>query len=320
MKSISNIITKNYDDYLSKMREDFRVHYSIRMYRYTGDSKYLPIIQDFLNNRLSKIIAGLKKLHSINDRDISITDNVRSSMRRNKIESKRVARREEFYQQNPKLKYYFESLSKLSLLVELNNFINEPGDEIEKIIKIYRNFDWKQIFIKIEHLKVHPVLFINSIYRLRNLNIANYLEALESWTDKQFPTEVALREIGLYDQVYTYTHIIINETDFYQHHIPNDRVIELTKYFDFFETNFDSYFKKVNLDLHIEILLCYQLAKLPMPSFTSKIEEYLLSHFDKDSGFIKTEAQDTIEDMEHANVLFLMYNLNPKKFFSFPSN
>lgn len=307
------------DVYLKKIDSfphHLQKHFFIRMYRIIGDEKYLNKINNFLKKDITEILDNLQKINQIQASDINPLENVRDTIRRNPVENKRILRRENYYQKNYQIKYYFESLSILDFLVETKAHQGKYSTHIKNILNLYQNFNWKEKLISVENFNIHPVLFINSVYRLKNLGLGDFNQDLMQIIRQNFPPKKILDHELLYDQIYTYTHLIINETKFYQQYLSPLQKKSFQWIFSFFNDQFENIYQQINLDLIIEILLCFQLAKQKIKEKHENLaHRYLLDHYDSSSGYLKADLQADEQDMEHANILFLMYLNFPQNFY-----
>jgi len=318
MQKFNQYTTKLLDVYMANvpsMQSRVQIHFYEKMFRFTGEQAYLDLIKKVLKPEMEERLANLDKLSSINLSEINPSEIVRLTMRRNPLERKRIERRETYYRQHPMLKYYFVSLTNLQLFFDLQLQNGMYANAISKIYTQFQSHPWRENFFKKEHLLIHPVLFINSTYFLRELGVINFVEDSLNLAKDLFPETKLFVDELLYDQVYVYTHIIINETNFYQQSITKERVDKLEWIFQFFATHFYEIYQKVNLDLVLEILLCFKLAKVNIdPKIEQTIEEYMFTFFDTQRNCLISDSLATFEDMEHANVLLLMNLLMPSSF------
>jgi hypothetical protein len=129
---------------------------------------------------------------------------------------------------------------------------------------------------------------------------------------EHFPPSAQFTNEKLFDQLYVYTHILINESNFYQKFLNEVQVNQYQWILDFFEKNLENYITVVNIDLLVEVLTCFFLSKKTSP-IEEKILEHLFTFYDTDEQYLKKDAASTLQDMEHAHSIFLLYLNKPSK-------
>lgn len=317
LSNVYQLILQTYLNNLSQMRKKDQLHFLNRMFRITGHEQYLTSIREILQG---EIVSQLDQLSKINENPVLLNINpretVRGPIRRNQWENKRIIRRETYYQVHPEVKFYFESLSQLSFLYEYNIHNGKYSSQVRQVTKLFKHHDWQQTLLKKDVFLIHPVLFINSVYRLTDLEIIQFKQLLEDWIIEEFNPTLVCGNERLFDQIYALTHLLINESGFYQHMLTRGHVEHFSWIFDFFLQNFKHIYTQLNLDLVLEILLCFKLANINNRKMEITAEAYLQGFISKNTSILKSDAESTLADMEHANILLLMYLNFPTDFSS----
>ncbi|MBP7768593.1 DUF3541 domain-containing protein [Candidatus Woesebacteria bacterium] len=302
-------IKETYDSALITFSESYQVHFCVRLFRATGEVKYLEIIRSYIKKNIKTLIAQISQLETIKPEDIAITEPIRGTILRNPIEHKRILRRQAYYKIHPKLKFYFDSIATIHFLYEFRVYTEEYESEISRIIKQYQKFPWGECFIHRDHFLIHPVLYVNSMYQLHEMGMINSLLSLQQMVKADFSADHLEDDEMLFDQLYVYTHLIINESSFYQHLLTDKQSLDFEWILDFFIRYINEYKKQVNIDLLVEILACFFLCK-KSSIIEAEILNYLQTFFDPSIGYLKKDSQSTLQDMEHANSIFLVYGLS----------
>lgn len=307
-----NQVLEVYLQNLSKMSPSYQDHFCLRMFRLTGEEKYLTILRQNFSKKIEPLLGKLGKIDQLPEKKYE-KEQVRNTIRRNPVENKRVLRREAFYKKNYRFKQEMTAISLLNKLISLKMHQGKYKKRIQKILTEFKAYPWAKNFLKKEHLLINPVFFTNAVFYLKELKIMDGEKKLQTFVKQSFPPEKVQTKELLFDQVYTYTHLIINETSFYQKYLTPQQITKYRWLFTFFDQNFLTIYKKLNLDLILEILLCYRLAG-QKAHFEKQAEAYLKTFFSKKEKILKADKEATIEDMEHANILLLMYLKLPPKF------
>lgn len=298
---------------LESMGATYQNHFCLRMFRITGDPQYLDILKRNLGKSIENSLSKLEKFDQPTE-EKSFTEHVRQTVRRNPIENARIVRREQYYRKNYRFKQELDAINSLNKIHTFKLYESKYKDRIRDIHAKLKSYDWQKNFIKRNHLQINPVFFLNCIFYLKNLGIADYTEQLDSFIQNSFPAEKVQTEELLLDQVYIYTHLIINESLFYQIYLDKNTSQKYDWLFKFFDQNFLNIYRNLNLDLILEILLCYKLAGLKPPEFEAEAQKHLQSYYSTSKKMLKADAEATVEDMEHANILLLMYLKPPANF------
>src|SRR3989339_648326 len=306
-------ISRTYLRELSTFHPIFAKHFCIRMFRITGEKIYLQHIQDILAKELLSKFQVFSNVSTLNDSCINLSEMVRGSMFRNPMEKKRVERRWDFYQHYPRVKFFFEALSDLSFFLEVRLDSGMYREQIVATLKEFVKQNWQKELCFNECFLAHPVLFINSLYRLQEMGLWKskaHLDDTEEHSPSEFAIEMVKKHFSprrlqsnelLYDQIYSYTHLIINESHFYQQYLSPEQLHKLDWVFMFFQKHFHEFCSLINLDLVIEVLLCFRLANIPNLRMEKIGEEIVLSFYDKKHCYLKADAKTNVEEMEHAN-------------------
>lgn len=309
-------IIKLYLKELVSFPVEVQLHFLTRLFRISGNKEYLIPVKKILANDIEDKLYLAEQLNSFDPQLVKTNDFIRSTIRRNPIENARIQRREAYYQKFPLLKYYFNVLQSTQTFFDNKLDKGRYRKRIQSIALELKGHDWSW-FLSPHHLLINPVSYVNCTYYLKNLNITDEVNYLETIIKQNFSPELVFDKIKLFDQLYTYTHIIIGESRFYQQFLSLDQVTQYDWIFDFFEKNFLIIFQKINLDLILEVLLCYYLANKTLPSAIQETaDNYLSNFYDQSHTYLLVDEKATLCDMEHANILLIMLQDKPEKLFS----
>ncbi len=292
-----------------------RFHYAVRMFRATGERQYAVLLEDFFASQGASLFEKANALNSITDSPVIDEVFIRGPIRKNPVEYARILRRNEYYKLHPKLRLYFSAVEALYTLYSCSQFLTKSQRALlSSLIPKYQEFSWETELYSIEHLKIHPVLYVNTFFQVNEIRNMHQNTILYQQVSECFPTTERAVDEKLFDQLYTYTHLSINESRFYQNFLSEQAVTRIRPYLSFFESQFSEYVEHCNIDILVEILVCYFLAKVACP-FEEEISTKIASYFDAKSGILKRNESDSLEDMEHAHALLLLYCAQPSVFF-----
>lgn len=309
-------IYQRYKEHLSSFSESYQVHFANRLYRVTGEQEMLAILSENISKQGSHIFTELEKLGTAAMDLQTLDEPIRGTILRNPVEYKRIQRRQSYYKEHPRLKFYFDVISQLYFLYENQTLPTVDQKKLQQVINLFQKFPWMEEFAKKEHFQIHPVLFVNSIYQLYEMGCLENLEWFDQMVMELYPPSILLHDELLFDQCYVYTHIIINEASFYKRFLSSEQVKKWQWILDFFSRELTHIITRVNIDLLIEIPLCFLLCRQEHQHIQQSIFDELMKYYDETGDYLRKDEQATYQDMEHANALFLMYLKQPTHFYT----
>lgn len=310
-KEIAEQLKTLYENKLYTFPVSIQRHYSERLYRITGDKKYTrPIELYFLSkfNKLKRFVSGIDDLEQQKAMGLKL---IEESTQKNR--KARIIKRAEVYRTLPEFKYYQEVVwffNKLNEHQILNILVNNADDILQKLNKInFKNYLSNEKLITLD-----PVQTANTVFHLRNLGLQNHVDSFIGAVNKIFNNPLSIEEYM--NKLYSYTHILISETNYYQKFLDN-------KYqwiYDFFDSEINNIIK-LDSDIIAEIGVCYRMAKLNNAQL-DKIKSHLTKEISNHGLLIRNGDLDEIkkiENLEHRNVLAIMLFSEYNKLFPGPN-
>ena len=278
-------------------------HYGIRLYRITGDNKYLyAALYDYfvVADRLHYIEPYLKDQAYIKNTAKKLTTAL-SLGTRDKL-------RREALKQYPEFIFYADELLRYS--VRLDEF----GTSIpESVFKALQAYDFLPGLTDKKMIRAWAAQLANYVYWLRQLGIADHTKAYKQAFLKAYPDseDHTLSPWHFRNKLYGLTHFILAASGYYQRHVSAD---EFGWILDYFAQNQQEALKYATDDIAAEMGICFLLMKQYDHPIVSLTKAKLIDSFNQDARMIPSvSGQLDLATGEHRNVLAYMLLAWPEK-------
>jgi len=308
---VASKILKSLEKKLATFPLRRQFHFCERIYRITGRKKYLPPIKKFLLSNSETFLRQAKFLGNPEKEKLfglKITKRLSAS-------SPLKQKRWQYYYRHPELKFYQSLIFALKKFNEyqVSSVLKNP--ECQMAISKLKQINWEKYLLNNEFLFLDPVQGVNQVFWLKKLKIANlnfpFILKLKSIYPPVFKPNFS--PLQLHNLFYSYTHLIIAESDYYQ------KFVSPQKYpwaFAFLKKETENIFKSGNLDLIAEIGCCFKLVQKEK-KIVEKIKSLLAKSLNPKTGLI-TLPEKKPALVEHANTLAILVLKNWKKFYPAP--
>lgn len=277
-------------------------HYALRLYRITGDDKYLyPIITDMmvLAQILQQDIAKLDKPEYRHERTQLILQ------RFNPDKSKQRQRRD-LLSQNGDLAFDLALLANLNMLNEVKLLETDFFPNTSRGIEYLKKRDFSRFFLDEEVIKIYSPQLATYVFFLYDLGIADLREPFIKTFRTVFADhlDAGLSSLQYQQKLYGLTHIIIGASRNYQQQV--DKAMYDWIY-DYFSENIDEITARATEDIIAEVGIAYLLADDKEAPALKKIKRRIASAIRDDIGIIPSPSGSAdLESGEHRNVLAIM--------------
>lgn len=302
MPEVSAIIQNHFESQFSHIPRAEQKHYALRMFRITGDRKYLdPIIADMLAT------AWFIKtdLDSIDEPGYA-EGRTAQHLRTYNVESPRSRSRYELFTRSGTMLFDRYLLYEMNKLDELG-LLGTPGFEnTDRVFEYLRQVDWASFLLNPEAIRVFSAKTIGDIYYLRDLGIVDLTSGYKDAFLQTFPDEEDddLNAKEFEAKVYGLTHIILSESRYYQH------AIDPTPFkwvYDWFDRHFERLVRESKPDVLAELAVCYLISGQADHPMVDRVRQALLWAFNSQDEMIPSTACDTdLQKGEHRNVMALL--------------
>ena len=312
--AIADQIRLTFEAALPTFPPDIQEHFAVRMYRISGDDKYLPPI---LHN-VSTLIRQLET-----DADSLLNDDF--AARRTGLllhdfdgKSRKNRYRKWLFEKSDAMLAYLDCLHNCAKLTDYRR----PGSYYDSVIaktgSLLRTIDFSSFLTNHDVIRHYGAQAVNYVYDLYYLGIADIRSEYALAFREVFPDcdDAMLSPLEYKDKIYGLTHIIFAASRYYQQFVDST---EFRWILEYFEGSIDRILGDTKEDIIAEVGICLLLAGNTNNTVIQRCREVTLEGFDKKRGMIPSVSEDfDLEKGEHRNVLAIMLLKWPEKLYSGP--
>lgn len=278
-------------------------HYAVRLYRMTGDTRYVyPIIFDLfvLLRKLYHDELGLHDPSYIRQRTDEVI-NHEFNLGTTNPEARRAT-----LVRDGDVAFYLKLAERLNTLREYDLLGTKVFPEAGKMLEVLRQQKGKMatFLLDQELMKTAGAQLVNYVYYLFRLNVVDirrrYLEGLEQALMKAKP-DTELSDPEYIEKIYGMTHVILAASDYYQE--PVERK-DFTWIFDHFEKNIEAILARTKPDVYGEVGISFLLANDRENPALRRIRDAIVADIHPQKGIIlSVKGSSDLNSGEHRNVL-----------------
>ncbi|WP_371186862.1 DUF3541 domain-containing protein [Thalassotalea maritima] len=295
-QQVATRIQHTFEQHLYQLPPRIQGHYAIRLYRLTGDKKYLSAaLYDYyvVNDRLHAIVSNLDKPNYITDKSAQLISQL-SLGKRGK--ARRLA-----------LKPFPEFIFYADALLRYAARLNEFGIDVPEAVRnALASYDFLPALTNQAMIHAWAAQLANYVYWLDQLGIVDHRQRYQQAFIAAYPdhNDHALSRWQFHNKLYGLTHFIFAASRYYQQHL------ELSKFswvLNYFTRNQQRIVEQASADIIAEVGLSYLLLKQHQHPMVSISKDSLIQAFDPTVGLIPSvSGKAELASAEHRNVLALM--------------
>lgn len=312
--TVANQIKTIFESNMLSLPAKIRYHWASRLWRITADKFYLQANLEYFQELTIKYMP----IASILDSEEEVKRAADEVLQKYNPNSEKKKNRFEVYKNDPKLLLDI-NITRYLFLIKMLGFTTYPGFEpyIKKGNQYLSESDSASLFLSNGNLEHNPSATANSIYYLQYLGVCDFEEELFSKFKSFWMGHAVNGELEFKNKIYGLTHIIIAASYFYQRFLPAEKFSWITNYF---EENIDEIFERTNCDIVSEVGICMWLTGQTERQAFSKIQDFIAKKFDLKLGCIgREDGKNSLEKLEHRNVLAYMLLTAPKNLYEGPN-
>lgn len=307
-QEVAAAIKNTFETNLFQLPPRIQGHYGIRLYRISGQPKYLPAaLYDYyvVSDRFHQMKYRLTEESYVKERSKELTDalstGTRGKARRKAIES------------FPEFIFYADELLRYA------SRLDEFGVEIPKpYLDALKAYDFLPGLTDKAMIRAWAAQLANYVYWLKQLGIADHSQAYKEAFQKAYPDseDNELSRWHFRNKLYGLTHFVFAASHYYQHHVSEQ---EFGWILDYFADNEKRIFKQGTDDIIAEVGLSFRLTQQGEHPLVDKTIQHLLNSFDAKAGMVPSvSGKVDLASGEHRNVLTYMLFTWPEKLYPGP--
>ncbi|MFQ5493267.1 MAG: DUF3541 domain-containing protein [Candidatus Dojkabacteria bacterium] len=264
----------------------------------TGDENYLQTIKNYLQLAETRIKLFAHEA-PIQGKPKRIGNEILESQRQN--DWYRRMDRNEVYAQFPEYKYYQKIVFNMHKAFEYR-FEKVLSDESYlELKKLLGGIDFKQYLFNEELIKLDPSQNLNQAYWLSKLGLADLLELYLARLLDTFPLSSLKKDaLEFHNQIYSYTHIVIVASEYYQNYVDPE---SHNQYTEFFSRHFEHIMAHGSTDMLAEIGIALRLTQSG-GELLDRIKKVLMARFN--GSYISFGDHTDLNKLQHTNMLAIM--------------
>ena len=300
---VAESIRQRIESELFTLEPEVQGHYALRMYRMTGDERYLPpIVFDLLVN-LENLRSDLSQAHDpgyVAGRCATMRDNLNPSTRKGRI-------RIEMFKRWGAVQFYLNLLHTANAMAELGVKNEAPFKELfQASLAECKPDSIRSFLLDTAVIRGYAPQAVNYVYYLYDLGLADirqaYTEAFRATYPDKADQDMEPDEFS--DKVYGLTHFITAASRYYQKPVDS---AEFGWILDYFDKNLNRILDDTREDVVAEVGLCFLLARRDNDPVVSTCRKRMIDRFDSGEGLIpSTTGRTDLAQSEHRNVIAYM--------------
>lgn len=287
-------IRQLYDTNFIRLSSGARNHYAPRMYRLTGDEYYAKL----LGNQIYQITDRLNLyLANLDDKQWRITKS--NEMIANLPKTRRGKARKKVLSGTSDKRFALYVVYQLAKLQEYG--LEHPGHR--KFVSYLKGIELKALLLSKDFIKAYAAQVANYVYWLRTLGIEDWTADLQQAFANAYPDnkDSKLKKRAFSNKLYGLTHIVLADSDYYQHNVS---ATEHKWILDYFRANKDRITKDAKADILAEIGLCFLLTEQYQDPLLAEMKKLINQAIDPDKNMIlSVKGNDNLSSGEHRNIL-----------------
>ncbi|WP_371373672.1 DUF3541 domain-containing protein [Thalassotalea aquiviva] len=294
--TVASQIKQTFERNLFQLPPRIQGHFGIRMYRISGDDKYLAsALYDYyvVSDRLHAIHKQLNSPNYIAEKSKQLAEEL--------SKGKRGQRRKAAIKSYPEFIFYADEL--LRYASRLDAF---GGKIPAEFITTLKQYDFLPALTDKAMIRAWAAQLANYVYWLKQLGIADYTKQYKIAFMQAYPDteDRNLSKWHFRNKLYGLTHFVFAASRYYQQHVSEQEFGWILRYFEQHQARI---FKQATDDIIAEVGLSFLLMKKMNHPLVEKSKQRLIQSFDQQAGMIPSVSGSTeLATGEHRNVLAYM--------------
>jgi hypothetical protein len=274
--------------------------YGIRMYRITGDDRYLyaSLYGAYATaNRLDKLVLQMQDQQAV---ALFLQE---AKERRSSAKAERQRAKAELYEECSSAVIYAKRL--VHDMKRLDAFGLESVHH-ETLVQHFRSLEFSECLLKKEVIRVWAAQAANYVYWLQQLGVVDLTERFREAFQAAFPDpeDSELEDWQYINKIYGMTHIIIAASEYYQRVLDPEEVRWILVYFS---EHLTAILRRTTTDVIAEVGISFLLAGETRHPVVQQCKETVARAVDPQHGIIPSVGGSfDLAKAEHSNVVALI--------------
>lgn len=282
-----------------------QAHFSERMYRISGQNRYIPPIKSWATALYFKFLCQAPLLGK---KSLEKEEGTKRLKALKALVAAKKQPRIEYYQSMPEFKFYQEIIFALIKFKEY-----QLGVETKMALDYLKKVNWRKYFSDQKLVYLDPVQTTNHVFWLKRLKIVDLVDDYLRLLVKIYSPDKIRKSSALefHNHFYSYSHVILSASDYYQRFVDSSKYEWIIK---FFEKNLETVLASQNIDLIAEIGVIFKLTQ--SRKSLAKMKNKVVLSLNQTKGLVG-QGND-LNNLEHTNALAIILLTEPFKLYPGP--
>ncbi|QSB15239.1 DUF3541 domain-containing protein [Natronosporangium hydrolyticum] len=307
---IADEILAKYEAELGSLSKYTRRHFSQRMYRITGDPKYIPANREYAKSlapQLRRDFAGLADpQYPLQRSRERIARRAAGDLGSSAAEPGKQRRRAEMLANWGGFPFAASLLFRMSQMHSYGLLGSAPVEGHERALEYLASLEWDRFLTDSSVIEVYAAQVANNVFYLHELGICDLREPVAEAVRNRYPADKDgdLSTAEYRNKLYGFTHFPIAASGYYQRFVG---AAEFSWVVEYFEAQIDHILDSATADILAEVGICLALSGRPDSTLVEKVKVALSAAYDPTIQMIPAEhGNSDLALGEHRNVLAIM--------------
>jgi hypothetical protein len=295
-------IRAHYEVALSDLPQSKQRHYAQRLYRVTGDARYLPLNRAYgqrLVSQLNEEIEALGTPGYAKRQAREAVENYSTSSKKHRRRKRMLAEWGEIV--------YAKSLAFDLTQMKHYGLLNERElPSYQRALDYLADVDFRPFLLDPDVMAVYAAQVANLTFYLDELGVTDLRQEVIMAFRQQYPParDAMLSNAEYRNKIYGMTHFVIAASNYYQKPVAAQ---QFRWVFDEFAASLEQILARTKADIYTEVGISFLLAGESSHPAVTHLRDALLKAYDPAARMIPSEHGDTeLAKGEHRNVLAIM--------------
>lgn len=312
--AVAEAIRERYEAALPDLPQSKQRHYAQRLYRMTGDARYLPLNRDYGHRLVNRIRTEIEALDTPGHAERRAREKVFAYP----VGSEKQRRRKRMLAEWGEIAYA-KSLAFDLTQAAYHGLLNEadlPG--YQRALDYLASVDFRTFLLDPDVMTIYAAQVANLAYYLEDLGVTDLREEVITAFRHQYPPrrDPRLSTAEYRNKIYGMTHFVIAASDYYQQPVAAE---EFRWVLDEFAASLDRILADTKEDIYTEVGISFLLAGEEDHPAVTRLRDALVEAYDPEARMVPSEQGGTdLASGEHRNVLAIMLLDWPERLYPGP--
>ncbi len=312
--AVAEAIRERYETALPDLPRGKQRHYAQRLYRITGDARYLPLNRDYGQRLVGRIREEIEALGTPGHAERRAREKVAAYPTRTEKQRRRKRMLAEWGEIAYAKRLAFDLTQ--AKYHGLLNAADLPG--YHQALDYLASVDFRTFLLDPDVMAIYAAQVANLAYYVEDLDVTDLREEVITAFRHQYPPwrDARLSTAEYRNKIYGMTHFVIAASDYYQRPVSAE---EFRWVLDAFAAGLERILADTKEDIYTEVGISFLLAGEEDHPAVTRLQDALVEAYDREARMVPSEQGGTdLAQGEHRNVLAIMLLDWPERLYPGP--